>query len=121
MTSYAPPYALRVITVSLGTVASAYAKSSLAPWRMTPPCSCAVPGRCVHACVMVNDVCVCVSRVSCVCHVAPEDLRGAGEEARHVDEREHGDVERVGEAHEARRLDARVDVEAARQVRRVVA
>ena len=33
MTSYVPLYALRVITVSFGTVASAYAYSSLAPWR----------------------------------------------------------------------------------------
>ena len=40
MTSYAPPYALRVITVSFGTVASAYAYSSFAPWRMMPPHSC---------------------------------------------------------------------------------
>jgi hypothetical protein len=45
ITSYAPPYAFRVITVSLGTVASQYAYSSFAPWRMMPPCSCATPGR----------------------------------------------------------------------------
>src|SRR6266550_440302 len=45
MTSYAPPYALRVITVSFGTVASQYAYSSLAPCLMMPPCSCATPGR----------------------------------------------------------------------------
>ena len=45
MTSYAPPYALRVMTVILGTVASANAYSSLAPCRMIPPCSWAVPGR----------------------------------------------------------------------------
>src|SRR4029079_17055008 len=45
MTSYAPPYALRVITASFGTVASQYAYSSLAPWRMIPPHSCSVPGR----------------------------------------------------------------------------
>src|SRR5712675_1709057 len=45
MTSYAPPYALRVMTVSLGTVASAKAYSSLAPCLMMPPNSCAVPGR----------------------------------------------------------------------------
>src|SRR5207247_528190 len=45
MTSYAPPYALRVITASFGTVASQYAYSSFAPWRMIPPHSCAVPGR----------------------------------------------------------------------------
>src|SRR5256885_7158860 len=38
ITSYAPPYALRVITVSLGTVASQYAYSSLAPCLMIPPC-----------------------------------------------------------------------------------
>ena len=45
MTSYAPPYALRVITASFGTVASQYAYSSFAPWRMIPPHSCAVTGR----------------------------------------------------------------------------
>jgi hypothetical protein len=45
MTSYAPPYAFLVITVSFGTVASAYAYNSFAPWRMIPPHSCAVPGR----------------------------------------------------------------------------
>ena len=45
MTQYAPPYALRVITVSFGTVASQNAKSSLAPCLMIPPYSCAVPGR----------------------------------------------------------------------------
>src|SRR5207247_5926237 len=45
MTSYAPPYALRVITASLGTVASQYEYSSFAPWRMIPPHSWAVPGR----------------------------------------------------------------------------
>ena len=45
MTSYAPPYAFRVITVSFGTVASANAYRSFAPWRMIPPHSCAVPGR----------------------------------------------------------------------------
>src|SRR5438093_1228348 len=33
------------MTVSLGTVASQYAKSSLAPCLMMPPNSCAVPGR----------------------------------------------------------------------------
>ncbi len=45
MTTYAPPYALRVMTVIFGTVASANAYSSLAPCRMMPPYSCAVPGR----------------------------------------------------------------------------
>ena len=45
MTTYAPPYALRVITVIFGTVASVNAYSSLAPCRMIPPYSCAVPGR----------------------------------------------------------------------------
>ena len=45
ITSYAPPYALRVITASFGTVASQYAYSSFAPWRMIPPHSCVVPGR----------------------------------------------------------------------------
>ena len=34
-----------MITVSFGTVASAKAKSSLAPCRMIPPYSCRVPGR----------------------------------------------------------------------------
>ena len=45
MTTYAPPYALRVITVIRGTVASANAYRSFAPWRMIPPYSCSVPGR----------------------------------------------------------------------------
>src|SRR6266516_3719777 len=45
MTRYAPPYALRVITVMRGTVASAYAYRSFAPWRMIPLYSCAAPGR----------------------------------------------------------------------------
>src|SRR5947208_842105 len=45
ITQYAPPYALRVITVSFGTVASLNAYSSFAPCRMIPPYSCAVPGR----------------------------------------------------------------------------
>src|SRR5208282_4391304 len=44
MTQYAPPYALRVITVILGTVASAKAYSSLAPCLMIPPYSWFVPG-----------------------------------------------------------------------------
>ena len=34
-----------MITASFGTVASQYAYSSLAPWRMIPPHSCAVPGQ----------------------------------------------------------------------------
>ena len=45
MTRYAPPYALRVITVIRGTVASANAYSSFAPWRMIPSYSCSLPGR----------------------------------------------------------------------------
>src|SRR5258708_23774191 len=45
MTQYAPPYALRVMTVIFGTVASAKAKSSFAPCLMMPPNSCWVPGR----------------------------------------------------------------------------
>src|SRR5205085_326827 len=44
ITSYAPPWALRVMTVIFGTVHSAYANSSLAPCLMMPPYSCAVPG-----------------------------------------------------------------------------
>jgi hypothetical protein len=47
-------------------------------------------------------------------------LRRAGQEARHVDEREQRDVERVAEPHEPRRLGRRVDVEAAGQVLRLV-
>ena len=35
----------RNVTVTLGTVASQYAKSSFAPWVMTPPYSWVVPGR----------------------------------------------------------------------------
>ena len=34
-----------MITASLSTVASQYAYSNFAPWRMIPPHSCAVPGR----------------------------------------------------------------------------
>ena len=45
MTTYAPPYALRVITVIRGTVASVNAYSSFAPRRMIPPYSWFVPGR----------------------------------------------------------------------------
>ena len=41
----APPKALRTITVTLGTVASANACTSLAPWRMTPSRSWREPGR----------------------------------------------------------------------------
>ena len=33
------------MTVTLGTVASQYAYSSLAPWRMIPPCSWPTPGK----------------------------------------------------------------------------
>ena len=40
----APPNALRSTTVIFGTEASANACTSLAPWRITPPCSCLVPG-----------------------------------------------------------------------------
>ena len=45
MTQYAPPYALRVMTVTFGTVASANANSSFAPCLMIPPYSWTVPGR----------------------------------------------------------------------------
>ena len=44
----------------------------------------------------------------------------AGEEAGHVDEGHERDVERVARAHEPRRLDRRVDVEHARERRRLV-
>ena len=47
-------------------------------------------------------------------------LVGARQEARHVDEGDERDVEAVAEAHEARGLDRRVDVEAAGEVRRLV-
>ncbi len=40
----APPNALRSTTVTFGTVASANACTSFAPWRMTPARSCVVPG-----------------------------------------------------------------------------
>ena len=40
ITQYAPPYALRVMTVTFGTVASAKANSSFAPCLMIPPYSC---------------------------------------------------------------------------------
>ena len=48
-------------------------------------------------------------------------LRGAGQEAGHVDERDEGDVERVAGAHEAGRLDGGVDVEHAGERVRLVA
>lgn len=41
----AAPYALRTTTVIFGTVASAYAYSSLAPRRMMPACSWLTPER----------------------------------------------------------------------------
>ena len=47
-------------------------------------------------------------------------LRRAGHEAGHVDEGDHRDVERIAEPHEARRLDAALDVQAAGQHHRVV-
>ncbi len=48
-------------------------------------------------------------------------LRGAGQEARDVDERDDREPERVARAHEARRLDRRVDVEHAGERLRLVA
>src|ERR687885_1789060 len=45
MAMYAPPYALPMIHVTLGTVASQYANSSLLPCLMMPLCSWSVPGR----------------------------------------------------------------------------
>src|SRR4051812_12013995 len=45
MTTYAPPYALRVTICTRGTVDSQYAYSSFAPCRMMPPYSWSVPGR----------------------------------------------------------------------------
>ena len=48
-------------------------------------------------------------------------LRGAGQEAGHVDEGDERDVERVARADEARRLDRRVDVEHAGERARLVA
>ena len=47
-------------------------------------------------------------------------LVGAGQEARHVDERDDRDVEGVAEAHEARRLAAGVEVEHAGEHHRLV-
>ena len=47
-------------------------------------------------------------------------LRGAGQEAGHVDERDDRDVEGVAEADEARGLDRGVDVEDAGERARVV-
>src|SRR4029434_8039294 len=44
MTTYAPPYPLRVMICTRGTVASQYAYSSLAPCRMIPPYFWSVPG-----------------------------------------------------------------------------
>ena len=41
----APPKALRRITVTLGTVASANACTSFEPWRITPSFSWREPGR----------------------------------------------------------------------------
>src|SRR4026207_899424 len=88
MTSYAPPYALRVITVSFGTVASQYAYRSFAPCLMIPPHSCSVPGR------------------------QPGTATGvAGGEAGGVGERDEGDVERIARSHEPSGLLGRRDVE----------
>ena len=42
---YAPPYALRVTSVTRGTTASANACSSFAPRRTTPSHSWPTPGR----------------------------------------------------------------------------
>jgi hypothetical protein len=50
----------------------------------------------------------------------PYSCAGAGHEAGHVDEGHHRDVEGIAEAHEARRLDAALDVQAAGQHQRVV-
>ena len=47
-------------------------------------------------------------------------LLDSGQEARHVDPGHDREVETVAEAHEARRLDAGVDVEHAGQIRRLV-
>ena len=47
-------------------------------------------------------------------------LRGTGHEARHVHKRDHGNVERIAEAHEARGLDARLNVQATGQHQRLV-
>ena len=41
----APPNALRSTSVTFGTRAPANARTSCAPWRITPPCSCRLPGR----------------------------------------------------------------------------
>ena len=53
--------------------------------------------------------------------IPPHSCVVAGQEAGHVDERQQRDVERVARAHEARGLDARVDVEHAGHARRLVA
>src|SRR5919198_5825788 len=45
MAMYAPPYALPIMHVTLGTVASQYANSSLLPCLMIPLCSWSAPGR----------------------------------------------------------------------------
>jgi hypothetical protein len=42
---YAPPNAFLRTTVAFGTVASTNADRKLAPAGITPPASCAVPGR----------------------------------------------------------------------------
>ena len=47
-------------------------------------------------------------------------LVGSGHEARHVDEGDERDVEAIAEAHEARRLHRRVDVEHARENGRLI-
>jgi hypothetical protein len=86
MTSYAPPYALRVMTVTSGD------------------------GR----------LGVGVDQLRAAADDAVPLLVGAGQEAGHVDERQHRDVERVAGAHEARRLLGRVDVEAAGELHRLV-
>ena len=105
MTSYAPPYALRVITVSLGTVASAYAYSNFAPCRMIPPCSEA------------NSQC---KKATTKAMQHAHTLIGPGQKAWNVHKCHKRNVKSVAETNKTRALDGRVDVETASEGVRLV-
>ncbi len=61
-----------------------------------------------------------VQQLGAVLDDAAVFLRRSRHEAGHVDERQNGNVERVAETNEARRLDRRLDVQAAGQHQRLI-
>ena len=126
------PYALRVMTVILGTVASANANSSCTGTGT----GARVGERDARTRLIVSSP---VSRsdrrrrrgrqgleghththLGAVADDAAVLLARAGQEAGHVLERDERNVERVAEAHEARALHGRVDVQAAGRHLRLV-